>query len=220
MGTTLKLSRYLCRGYFGPFETSLLIQLVLQFLLVSSVASSRFVFITLCRSQKVDRVPEYNKYCLSVRPPPFSIKGAESRAEEKESRARARSVTIFCVSLDAQISQGNGALISHCRMKIHFGEREEERPRESGRTGTDTSVGELQRNWQKRKEREKGDEETKVERRTIAFPRTFLRACVRACVGKPAGRDFADRVPVRGGKKKKTPMYKHDRTLILVFIRA
>lgn len=55
--------------------------------LVSSVASFRCVF-TLCRSQKVDRVPEYNKYCLSVRLSLFSIKGAERSAEEKESRAR------------------------------------------------------------------------------------------------------------------------------------
>lgn len=56
---------------------------------MSSVASFRYVFTLYC-SQKVDRVPEYNKYCLSVRPPAFSIKGAERSAEEKESRTRAR----------------------------------------------------------------------------------------------------------------------------------
>lgn len=32
-------------------------------------------------------VPEYNKYCLSIRSPPFSIKGTERSAKEKEPRA-------------------------------------------------------------------------------------------------------------------------------------
>lgn len=153
-------------------------------------------------SQKVNRVPEYNKYCLSVRPPPFPIKGAARSGSGRERVAHARAtVTVFCISLDAQISQGNGALISRCCMKIH----REPTGRGGGGEGEQTrrSVGELQRNWRKKKERRKwgGGEEWEGTRngstRFTARPR--VRACVRACrTGKPQFRGRASQTS--GGK--------------------
>lgn len=150
-------------------------------------------------------------------------------AWKKKSRARApaRDVTIFCVSLDTQISQGNGALISHCHENSPRTDRSRER--ESERENENQTC-----RWKTAKELEKKKKERKGKRRewegeewkgtrnrsTIAFHRTFP-ACVRACV--PRGKAGAAGLQFRGrasSAAEKAPMYKHDRTLILVFIHA
>lgn len=96
-------------------------------------SSSSYVFTLLCRSQKrEDRVPGYNKYCLSIHPPPFSIKGTERSTEEKESRARRNYFPRF---VTCKYPRETGVLISRCRMKIRqrakeSTQREKERKRE------------------------------------------------------------------------------------------
>lgn len=162
----------------APFEVSLLLQLVLQFR-SRVVDSFRYVFILYTsRKRRIEFRNIINIVYLSVllRFPLKERQGAE--VEEKESRTRAL-VTVFCISPDAQISQGNGALISRCRMKIH---RE---PTGGGGEQTRRSVGELQRNWRKKKEKEggkwEGGEEWEGMRNKSTISRfTRVRACVRA----------------------------------------
>lgn len=152
----------------------------------------------------MDRVPEYNKYCLSVRSPPFSIKGAERSGRKRA----ARDVTIFCVSLDAQISQGNGALISHCRMKIHRKPRGRDREAEREQNMSVESTGEIgkkkKKEERKRRARRRMGQRNKSRKIRSRPLRGSLRACVRACrVGKQLRPAISRARIVRVGKKKR-----------------
>jgi len=149
--------------------------------LVSFIVSFHCVF-TLCRSQKVDRVPEYNKYCLSVHPPPFSIKGAERSVEEKESRARRNYFLRFAWRANIPGKRRFNIALPHENSPREPTGRERERENENRHVGRRTAKKLAQKKEEKKK-REGGEEWVDTEKQKlksmIAFSCTFLRStCV------------------------------------------
>lgn len=165
-----------------------------------------------------NRVPEYNnKYYLSVRPPPFPIKGAERSVEEKEFRARARRNYFLRFARRINIPGKLRFNIALPRENSPRRGRRRERERARGRTGTGMSVGgkTAKKLAKKRKEKERNGEERVIKVRS-RFCRTSPRACVRACrVGETGWLQFRGRASSAG---KNADV--QTRSLILVFIHA
>lgn len=168
----------------------------------------------------MDRVPEYNKYCLSVRSPPFSIKGAERSGRKRAARARRNYFLRFARRANIPGKRRFNIALPH----ENSPETERERPRSAEREQNMSveSCGEIVKRKKKEERKRRArrrDRETKVERYDrVHFVGLCVRACVHAAWESNCGRQFRGRVS--SASEKKAPMYKHDRMLILVFIRA